>query len=77
MRQKAAEGAAINAPLQGSAADIIKLAMIHVWWMVTKKRNRREMIMQVHDELSILTVAEKMLMLPLKKFVNIWWMLRN
>ncbi len=50
-RQKAAERIAINAPLQGSAADIIKLAMIHIdQWLTTKKINAK-MIMQVHDEL--------------------------
>lgn len=50
-RQKAAERAAINAPLQGSAADIIKLAMINVHhWLKEQPINAR-MIMQVHDEL--------------------------
>jgi DNA polymerase-1 len=50
-RQKAAERAAINAPLQGSAADIIKLAMIRIDdWLRTENINAK-MIMQVHDEL--------------------------
>lgn len=50
-RQKAAERAAINAPLQGSAADIIKRAMISLDdWLQTNAIDAK-MIMQVHDEL--------------------------
>ncbi len=51
MRRKASEREAINAPMQGTAADIIKLAMIAVDdWIVSEQPNVR-MIMQVHDEL--------------------------
>ncbi len=57
MRQKAAERAAINAPLQGSAADIIKRAMIHTADWLAKKEVDAKMIMQVHDEL-VFEVAE-------------------
>ena len=50
-RRQAAERTAINAPMQGSAADIIKLAMIAVdKWLDADKPDAR-MIMQVHDEL--------------------------
>ncbi|MBL0711737.1 MAG: DNA polymerase I, partial [Colwellia sp.] len=52
MRKKAAERAAINAPMQGTAADIIKKAMLAVAnWLNEKNDNRIKMTMQVHDEL--------------------------
>lgn len=50
-RQKAAERTAINAPLQGSAADIIKLAMIRIDQWLQDEKIPAKMIMQVHDEL--------------------------
>ena len=46
-----AQRAAINQPLQGSAADLIKMAMIEVDKQLTEKGYRAKMIMQVHDEL--------------------------
>ncbi len=49
MIKQAAERAAINAPLQGSAADIIKMAMIAVDQMLPK--DQAKMLLQVHDEL--------------------------
>jgi DNA polymerase-1 len=46
-----AERAAINAPMQGTAADIIKRAMVRVDGWLADKRDRASMILQVHDEL--------------------------
>ncbi|MAC32617.1 MAG: DNA polymerase I [Haliea sp.] len=57
MRAQAAERTAINAPMQGSAADIIKRAMLTVDAWLQKGELDARMIMQVHDEL-ILEVAE-------------------
>ena len=51
LRRQAAERAAINAPLQGSAADIIKKAMIDVDRWIGAENPDIRMIMQVHDEL--------------------------
>jgi DNA polymerase-1 len=58
--RQAAERTAINAPMQGSAADIIKLAMIRVsQWLQSAQLDAR-MIMQVHDEL-VFEVAQEQL----------------
>ncbi|MEE4203609.1 MAG: DNA polymerase I [Halieaceae bacterium] len=57
-RQQAAERTAINAPMQGSAADIIKLAMIAVDGWLTESGVDARITMQVHDEL-VLEVADK------------------
>jgi DNA polymerase I len=46
-----AERNAINAPIQGSAADLIKVAMINIHDYMKKKKMRSRMILQVHDEL--------------------------
>ena len=51
LRRQAAERAAINAPLQGSAADIIKKAMLDIDMLINKEIKDVKMIMQVHDEL--------------------------
>ncbi|WP_194725382.1 DNA polymerase I [Noviherbaspirillum malthae] len=56
-RRQAAERAAINAPMQGTAADLIKLSMIAVQQWLEDERLQSKMIMQVHDEL-VLEVPE-------------------
>ena len=51
MMRKGAERAAINAPLQGTAADIMKLAMIKIPSAMLKENLQAKMLLQVHDEL--------------------------
>ena len=51
MRRSMAERTAINSPIQGTAADIIKLAMIHIADELRRARLRTRMVLQVHDEL--------------------------
>jgi|TARA_B100000315_G_scaffold244365_1_gene268830 DNA polymerase-1 len=60
MRRQAAERTAINAPMQGTAADIIKIAMIDVHNWLQDNDVDASMIMQVHDEL-VLEVSEQQL----------------
>ncbi|MGQ0651606.1 MAG: DNA polymerase I [Betaproteobacteria bacterium] len=57
VRRQAAERAAINAPMQGTAADLIKLAMVAVQGWLDESKAGAKLIMQVHDEL-VLEVPE-------------------
>ncbi|HEX4220809.1 MAG TPA: DNA polymerase, partial [Pseudonocardiaceae bacterium] len=56
-RREMAERMALNAPIQGSAADIIKVAMLGVHKALTNSKLRSRMLLQVHDEL-VLEIAE-------------------
>ena len=60
-RRQGAERAAINAPMQGTAADLIKLAMIAVQGWIDRERLKTKLVMQVHDEL-VLEVPDDELM---------------
>lgn len=54
-----AERNAINAPIQGTEADIIKVAMVRIWERFKKEGIRSKMILQVHDELNFSVFAEE------------------
>ena len=66
MRRQAAERAAINAPMQGTAADLIKLAMVKVQNWLEQEKLQSKLIMQVHDEL-VLEVPQTELTLVKEK----------
>ena len=65
-----AERQSINAPIQGTAADIIKLAMIEIYKDIKEKKINARMLLQVHDEL-VFEIAENKIKATIPLIINI------
>jgi DNA polymerase-1 len=59
MQRSFGERVAMNSPIQGTAADIMKIAMIRVWERLHRENLQSRLILQVHDELLIETKRQE------------------
>jgi DNA polymerase I len=73
--REAAERTAINMPFQGSAADLIKLAMVHLYHQIVTEHLPCHMLLQIHDELLFEipeNAVEEMLPRIIETMENVW-----
>ena len=60
VKREAARRAALNAPVQGSAADLIKIAMVRINQFLEEKNLKSKMVLQIHDELIFAVPKEEL-----------------